>query len=304
MSPFLALSTPLATMSSLKSQSLSPDQLLDKLATNRWAPLITTLAALVLLIYAMAQWTWRLLGSSEQPRAAVPLPSTGPATQKLDVQPLLAAQLFGRLQPTASATDPRELPLSSLNLTLTGVMARGPSSFAFLSINGAPEIFLTIGQEVTSGATLEAVYPDRIILKRGASLEGVLLKDSDAVLPAGSIAAMGGDTVRPLGGGNFSVNRQALNRSLTPETLSQAAATPGPNGLTIRSVQSGSMFEKIGLKAGDVVRFMNGQPVTNLEQVMKVYAESMSGGDADDISVEITRGGKTEVLTYQTQRNP
>jgi general secretion pathway protein C len=286
------------------SPSLAPDQLFDKLSSNRWLPMAVNIGAFILLIHAMAQWTWRLLDSS----ASSPAPSMRSAESqqapKLDVQPLLAAQLFGQVQVSASGVDPKQLPLSSLNLVLTGVMARGPSSFAFLSINGAPEIFLTIGQEVTAGAMLEAVYPDRVILRRGASLESVLLKDSDAVLAPGSISVAGKDTVRQIGNGSFSVNRQALNKSLTPETLAQASVTPGPNGLTVRSVQPGSVFEKLGLRAGDVVRYMNGQPVNNLEQAMTVYADSMSGGEADDVSVEIIRGGKIEILTYQTQRNP
>jgi len=283
------------------SSPLFPGHLIERLSTNKWLLIGVNLAAFVVLVYALAQWTWRILDSSS------PSPVTRAAQSqpmpRLDVQPLLAAQLFGEVQVTTAGVDPNQLPLSSLNLVLTGVMARGKSSFAFLSVNGAPEIFLTIGQEVTSGAMLEAVYPDRVILRRGASLESVLLKDSDAVLPPGSIAAANRDPVRAMGGGNFSVDRKALNKSLTPETMAQAAVTPGPNGLTIRSVQAGSVFEKLGLRAGDVVRYMNGQPVNNLEQAMTVYAESMQGGEAEDVSVEVMRGGKLEVLTYQTQRN-
>lgn len=284
------------------SSSPVPDQLFEKLSNNRWLPIAANIGAFILLIYAMAQWTWRLLDASK-PVTAVGTPLGESPRLKLDIQPLLSAQLFGQVQISASGIDPTQLPLSSLNLVLTGVMARGPSSFAFLSINGAPEILLTIGQEVTTGTMLQAVYPDRVVLRRGATLEGVLLKDSDATLPPGSIATSGHEAVRSLGGGNFSVDRQALNKSLTPQTLSQASVTPGPNGLTVRSVQSGGVFEKLGLRAGDVVRYFNGQPVNNLEQAMTVYAESM-GNEADDVTVEIIRGGKIEILTYQTQQNP
>ncbi|HKQ31482.1 MAG TPA: type II secretion system protein N, partial [Burkholderiales bacterium] len=93
----------------------------------------------------------------------------------------------------------------SLNVVLTGVMARGPSSFAFLSVNGAPEVFITIGEEITTGTTLETVYPDRVVLKRGATLESVLLKGNDIALPPGSIEGPGAEkiigAVRPQQGG-------------------------------------------------------------------------------------------------------
>ncbi|HKQ31483.1 MAG TPA: type II secretion system protein N [Burkholderiales bacterium] len=294
----------MTTPSNAASPSLSPDQLLNKLISSKWLPLAANIAAFILLVYALAQWTWYLLDS--------PAPSLGPAHSieshqpvKLDVQPLLAARLFGDVQVSPRNVDPNQLPLSNLNLVLTGVMARGASSFAFLSVDGAPEIFLTIGQEVTAGAMLEAVYPDRVLLRRGANLESVLLKGSDAAaLAPGSIAIAERGAVRSLGGGNFKVDRQALNKSLTPETLAQAAVAPGANGLAVRSIQPGSIFENLGLQTGDVIRYLNGQPVYNIEQAMLAYTEAMQSGDAGDISVEIIRGGKIEVLTYQTQRDP
>jgi general secretion pathway protein C len=281
-------------------QRISAEQLVDRLTTSRWIPIMAAIAAFALLAYSLAQWTWRLLDSPTKESAAeTTKPQTANVSQAtaVDVQPLLNAQIFGRAATTTSV-DPNQLPISALNIVLTGVMARGNSSFAFLSINGAPEIFLTIGQEVTAGATLEAVHSDRVVLRRGATLESVLIKGSDVTLAPGSITGADG-AIRPMGNGVFGVNRQALSQAITPRTMQQASVVPTPDGLVMQQIDPGSIFERLGLSPGDTVRHINGRPVTNLQEAMSVYAEITNSAESEDISVEISRGGRTEVLTYQ-----
>ncbi len=297
-------------MAATDTSSWSPslDQLLDKISGNRWLPLAANIGALVLLVYGLAQWTWHLL----QPPAA---PSTAarvvqPVLAPPDLQPLLSGNLFGRLPDTKTgAVDPGRLPISSLNLVLTGVMARGSLSFALFSIGGQPEMPVFVGQEVTAGAILEAVYPDRAVLRRGGTLESVVLKDSDAVLPAGSIVPVmrteepvtALNAVKPMGSGTYNIDRRALTQGMTAETLNQASVAPSANGLVVREVQGGSVFEKLGLRSGDTVRSINGQQVTSLEDIVKVYAQFNAAPPSGPVMVEVTRGGKNEVLQYQMQ---
>ena len=65
-------------------------------------------------------------------------------------------------------------------------MVGGTNNFAFISINGSNETAFGLGDEILAGATLQAVYPDRAILRRGGALESLVLKDNLA-LPEGSI---------------------------------------------------------------------------------------------------------------------
>jgi hypothetical protein len=218
-------------MSAIPSSSWphTADQLLDRLSTNKWIPLAANVVAFALLAYGVVQWTSQLRKPVPAPAAAQPTETAQPA---IDLAPMLSAHLFGEVQISAASVDPMQLPLSSLNLTLTGVMARGPSSFAFLSINGAPEMFITVGQEVTAGATLENVYPDRIVLRRGATLESVLLKDSDVILPPGSIVGPGAEKIigtnRPRAGGaaTTTVNRDDIEPGRAHEELEEAPPQP------------------------------------------------------------------------------
>jgi hypothetical protein len=206
------------------------DQLLDRLSTNKWIPLGVNIVVFALLAYGVVQWTtqWRKPATPAL-TASRPMETGQPA---IDLEPMLSAHLFGEVQISAASVDPMQLPISSLNLTLTGVMARGPSSFAFLSVNGAPEMFIAIGQEVTAGTILETVYPDRIVLRRGASLESVLLKDSDVILPPGSIVGPGAEkiigTARPRAGGRAptTVSRDDIEPGRAHEELEEAPLQP------------------------------------------------------------------------------
>src|SRR5690606_11043136 len=132
--------------------------------TRRWVPAAINIAALALLCYTLAQGTWRLLtpAAAESPPPAVPVSAAAP-----DLQVLLDAELFGRAA-AAAARDPAlsldAIPPSSLNLTLTGVMVTAGGSFALISAGGGPELPFAVGHEVAPGASLYAVYPDRVLI--------------------------------------------------------------------------------------------------------------------------------------------
>ena len=99
-----------------------------------------------------------------------------------ELRQLLGANLFGQVDMTAgqAGLSPSSIPLSSLNLVLTGVMVGGANNFAFISINGNNENAFGIGEEILAGAALHAVYPDRAVLRRAGALESLILKEGHA----------------------------------------------------------------------------------------------------------------------------
>src|SRR6266705_2240941 len=104
----------------------------------------------------------------------------------------------------------------------------------------------------------------RIVIVRGGAREAVLMKDAEET-PGPAVAAMT-PIVQPLGSDRQRVDRRQLQQQLgRPEFLSQALIVPNPGGggFLVREVQSGSLYEKLGLRPGDVIRNVNGQPITN-----------------------------------------
>jgi S1-C subfamily serine protease len=82
----------------------------------------------------------------------------------------------------------------------------------------------------------------------------------------------------------------------SPEFLRQAMMVPqADGGFLVREITPGSLYEKLGLKAGDVIRSVNGSPVNNLDDAMQLYKKL---GTVGQVLIEINRGGKAETLEY------
>lgn len=268
---------------------IAVEQLLrERVLANRWTPFVANALAVSLLAYSASQWTmriWKPAPSAQSPAGALPL--IRPVS--LDLPVILGANLFGIPEAGKASLSPDQIPLTSLNVVLTGVMVYGSDSFAIFSVGGAAEEPFAIGQEVTGGATLYSVLADRAILQRGGGFEAAVLRDSDSKLPAGAVVS----------GEAPHVVRPEMLKS--PQVLSQAHIVPNSGGgFLVRTIQAGSIYEKLGLRAGDVIRSINGQTVNNMEDVLRIYRET--GADLSQpmqVTLDVMRAGKPEQLQFQ-----
>jgi general secretion pathway protein C len=157
---------------------------------------------------------------------------------------------------------------------------------------------------------LQAVYPDRVVIRRNGALESLLLEGADnSQLPPGVVmpavnrtAGASGEIVQETGANQYTVARDQLAAQMrTPDFLKQATLIPSSGGgFLVRQIQPGSLYEKLGMRAGDVIMSVNGQPINTAEDAIRLY-QQMSSIDA--VQMEITRGGKRESLYYQFAQN-
>jgi general secretion pathway protein C len=238
-------------------------------------------------------------------------PSPPPAAANaFSLQPLLAAHLFGQVSQELTGRRLDNLPISSLNLVLAGVIASGAGGYALISANGQPQEPFAVGQTITDNAVLQAVYPDRVVIRRNGALESLLLEGVDnsqplveAAMPrVGRTAGVSGEIVRETGANQYTVARDQLAAQMrTPEFLKQATLVPSSGGgFLVRQIQPGSLYEKLGVRAGDVIKSVNGQPINTAEDAIKLYQQMSS---ISSVQMEITRGGKSESLNYQFAQN-
>jgi general secretion pathway protein C len=266
---------------------------IEAVFAHRAVQLAATVAALLWLCWGLAQGTWRVV----QPVPPAVAPAGG--ADFADLRALASAQPFGR----AAAAPPRDpaadarLARSNLNLSLTGVVVRASGGCALVIVQGQPESAYCTGEDVVPGARLESVLRDRIVIVRGGAREAVLMKDAEET-PGAAVAAAVPPMVQPLGSQRQRVDRRQLQQQLgRPEFLSQALIVPNPGGggFLVREVQSGSLYEKLGLRPGDVIRNVNGQPITNMDDVMRLYQQFSS---AERVLVDVQRQGRNETLYY------
>jgi general secretion pathway protein C len=245
------------------------------------------LAALLLVCWSLAQATWKLW----QP--AAPAVERASVETGVDIRSLLSARPFGNaaVQP---ANDTGGLARSNLNITITGVASRKVGGCALVVVQGQPEAAYCVGEELTPGVRLESVQADRIVILRNGVREWVTMKDAEGV--PGTIAAPVQPIVRSLPDRQVVDRRQLQQQMGRPEFLSQALIVPNPGGgFLVREVQSGSLYEKLGLRPGDVIRSANGQVLNSMDEVMRMYQQF---GTAERITVDVQRQGRAETLYY------
>ena len=259
---------------------------------HRAMQVAATVAALLALCWGLAQGTWRIV----QPGS--PAVSRSGGLDLTDLRALANAHPFGRAA-AAPARDPAadaRLARSNLNATLTGVVVRASGGCALVIVQGQPESAYCTGEDIVPGARLESVLRDRIVIVRGGAREAVVMKDAEET-PGAAVPAMT-PLVQPLGADRQLVDRRQLQQQLgRPEFLSQALIVPNPGGggFLVREVQSGSLYEKLGLRPGDVIRNVNGQPITSMDDVMRLYQQF---GSAERVLVDVQRQGRSETLYY------
>jgi len=270
-------------------RGMNPAGAAVKALEHRGVQRAATVGALLLLCWALAQGTWKLWQPA--PPAVDRWASAGTA---VDLKTLLSARPFGSvLLPTVS--DDTRVARSNLNISLTGVAARKIGGCALLVVQGQPESAYCTGEEISPGVRLESVQADRIVVLRNGVRESVLMKDAEGT--PGAVAAIQTPMVQSLGADRQVVDRRQLQRQIgRPEFLSQALIVPNPGGgFLVREIQSGSLYEKLGLKPGDVIRTVNGQALTSMDDVMRLYQQF---GTAERVTVDVQRQGRSETLYY------
>jgi general secretion pathway protein C len=250
-----------------------------------------TLAALLLLSWGLAQWTWRVW----QP--AVPVITGTGGTNAIDLGSLTKAQPFGPALPPARGAD---VPLmrSPMNLLLTGVAVRQSGGCALVVAEGGPEFALCTGEDISPGVRLVSVHRDRIVISRGGAREAVMLRDAEGSPGTSMAGAPTQSLLQSVGSNRHVVDRRQLQQQLSqPEFLKQALIVPNPQGggFLVRELQKGSLYEKAGLRAGDLIRSVNGQPLTNMDDLMRLYRQF---GSAERLLVDVQREGRSETLYY------
>lgn len=312
------------------------------LASYARHPLSKPLAALInallaaLIVYLLTRFLWLALDWN------APLPSAGPAGP---VDAALAApppslanwHLFGN---ATLPVDPRALanaPETSLPIDLRGVLAgedpkRGRAFIA--DANG--ERGYAVGQEVAPGVLLDAVYPDRVALSRGGTIEVLKLR-----MPAGAASApaatrtpnaamavtpftapakpastatanapidrnlFGQVTAQNLPMNGVDMDKVKQQLGVDPTVLANQI-TPMPVmengkfvGVRLNGGQHADVLAKLGLQPDDIVTAVNGAPVTDPARMASAVSALST---ASRIEVQVRRNGQSQTLTVDLPR--
>ncbi len=282
-------------------------------AASQLLPAWISLLLVIVIAWQLAQVAWML----------VPAPSAGDpienSTQMLatrsagnvsaDARQISAAHIFGIAERDDFAPAPVTEEIENLrdtrltSLSLKGTLASNPTELAMAIIaDGAnEEKVYAVGDPVTSGANLHAVYADRVVLNENGVLTNLKLpKEFPAATPT---IARRNSTIT-----NRAPTDVRSIRSAVTQNVSKLADVIRPTPYFVNGQQQGyrvypgrnrAQFTALGLRPGDLIKDIDGQALNDPTQAMQIF---QSLGSSDQVSVTVERNGQPQVIVLRTSQ--
>ncbi len=223
----------------------------------------------------------------------------------------LERNLFGGA-PAAPAGDtaPATANASAETFRLRGTARVDDHAYAVIEdVDGGRQEVFAVGETVFDGPKLVAVEPGKAVLARGARKTTLVLREDESPpseprrqQSASGAAARGRSGIRKTGENTYLVDRREVEHSI--ENLSKIAtqmrAVPYMRdgqtvGFRVFNIRPGSVFDRMGLKNGDVVQRVNG---VELDSPTKALALLQDVQTTDEIRVDLLRDERPSTLTY------
>lgn len=229
-------------------------------------------------------------------------PASESRRARADYSAIFERNLFGSEPIVETATG----PALRGELLLRGTAEFGGSGYAVIesSESGVQQLF-AVGDLVFDGPKLVAVDKRTATVLRGGRrvvLEIVETEGAPAKAADGATGAAAAGGIRQVGDNRYLVDRGEVDHSIEnlSSIVTQMRAVPylkdGKSlGFRVFNIRAGSLFERMGLKNGDVIQSVNG---TTLDDPTRALALLDEVEAADEITVDLLRDDHPNTLTY------
>ncbi len=286
---------------------MSLPKLIEKL------PSIVLLLMGALITYQLAQLSWSLFTPASKPAPWVAPKPKMSAQNQLNTTQLQQQNLFGKKavakQSTKMVGAPDAIPKTRLNLTLVGVVAATDPkrSSAIIASRGSQDSYFVGSSIANTGAKISRIFQDRILLdvngiEQTLMLDGVenIDRQRDAHESRAPRRQAGADRSGP---------RQAPNKV----TLDRAELSKDPSkladhirispvrvdnqlkGYRVTPAGDRALFNKAGLKPGDLVLELNGVDVTDTQAAFTLLNEF---ANMTEVNLTVERAGQLHEIFF------
>lgn len=282
-------------------------------AANRYLPALASLLLVVLIGWQIATIIWALVPGNAA-GVAVPLPASLPISGTLsnsrsDVTAIAESHLFGVaatgssgviavIEPDADLADTH-----LVNLVLKGTVASQQAEFsvALIADGSNEQKVYAIGDAIGSGASLHAVYADRVVLNEKGRLTNLKLPREFVTTQASNVRRA---TTRTRQVSRNSQSIQAVVSQNLTRLSDVIRPTPylvngQPAGYRVYPGRDRKQFAALGLRPGDLIKDINGQSLTDPKQAMAIF---QSLGTTDQVTVTIERNGRPQTIILNTSQ--
>lgn len=220
--------------------------------------------------------------------------------------------------PERPPIDDQEIRPSTISAELLGTVVFNNSRYSAALINNRSEdktSYYSLGDDLL-GSSLVRIERFRVIIQRNGRLESLELqaaKDSIETasasrrrLPRRRVQSPNSEGVdfEELGPGRYLIPEDTVENALAnlPSLLRSARAIPntGPDnridGFKIVEIKSDSIFSRIGLRDGDVIKSVNDEALNSMEKGMSLFNAMR---EKKTIEIDIERNGSRLNYTYE-----
>ncbi len=266
---------------------------------------VIAVALVVALAWLLAETVWLLMYGPNQPipesdRTRLQV-SGSRQGQSLSQSQVDGWQLFGAYQaePVQDNT-PTDAPETRLRLELLGVF-RSPipeQSTAIIAEKGKEGELYHIGDSIPGNASLQEVYPDRVILRRAGRLETLRWSENalggvSEVSPSPRQNSRPPTPVATQEGGPLDMQRQ--RRTLISQLGLRPVSQGSNQGYKLGKRAPKALLSQVGLQADDVILSVNGHGLGTEESDL---AALESYKQTQQASIVVQRGDQQFTVNY------
>lgn len=204
------------------------------------------------------------------------------------------------------------VPTELTQLILVGTLVHANPTKSVATIenkSGGKVLPYFITDDIDGLALLMKIERKRAIFRnqRSGRLEYIEIKDETQIsFGRTKSPAKAGEIVQQ--GNNFTLQRTDLNEYLKNfnDIIQQATAVPNfvpggggaIDGYRLIDIAPGSVYEKLGLKKGDVIKGVNGETVDSATKALELYNQLKS---SNRVNLDIERNGAKDNFQYDIQ---
>ena len=209
-------------------------------------------------------------------------------------------QLFGSFEQVAPQSDkPTDAPETRLRLELLGVFqtADTDKASAIIAEKGKEGELYRIGDSIPGNASLEEVYPDRVILRRAGRLETLRWSDSSlgGVSQVSRQPAVEREPQQSQITEGSEEDMQRQRKAIIGQLGLQPVAQGDNQGYQLGKRAPKQLISQVGLQSSDVILSVNGHSLGTEEGDM---AALRSFQETRQASIVVQRGNQQFTVNY------
>jgi general secretion pathway protein C len=219
--------------------------------------------------------------------------------------------LFGTLEKSNEQEKVDEIETlepTSLNLALLGtVEGDGKNGWAIIvdTAKRKQDIY-HVGDSVQE-AVIKKIIRNKVVLRVRGQDEVLTIEEGSRKTRAQAFSRNSISPTRPPVrrlSRTITLRRSDLEESLQDvnQILSEARIRPHfnsdrvPDGLIVTGIRGNSIFRRMGLRNGDIVQGVDGNPISNPDDIISMYNNLKS---ASDVAIQILRRGREQTINYR-----